>query len=119
MMNKDFDTSKVFVSKYSAKALESRVAIYFGDWERARDAAKEVIDNGGYTIVPGASFVSSWTTKENTNSIFELAFASDDALSSNSLQYIYRFPGDAPAGYGDVEVESSVINSFKKHGEIS
>ena len=111
MMNKDFDTSKVFVSKYSAKALESRVAIYFGDWERARDAAKEVIDNGG--------FVSNWTIKENTNSIFELAFASDDALSSNSLQYIYRFPGDAPAGYGDVEVESSVINSFKKHGEIS
>ena len=67
----------------------------------------------GYTIVPGASFVSSWTTKENTNSIFELAFASDDALSSNSLQYIYRFPGDAPAGYGDVEVESSVINIFE------
>ena len=113
MMDKDFDTSKVFVSKYSAKALESRVAIYFGDWERARDAAKEVIDNGGYTIVPGASFVSSWTTKENTNSIFELAFASDDALSSNSLQYIYRFPSDAPAGYGDVEVESSVINIFE------
>jgi len=67
----------------------------------------------GYTIVPGASFVSSWTTKENTNSIFELAFASDDALSSNSLQYIYRFPVDAPAGYGDVEVESSVINIFE------
>ena len=41
MMDKDFDTSKVLVSKFSAKALESRVALYFGDWERARDAAKE------------------------------------------------------------------------------
>ena len=113
MMDPSFDTSKIFVSKFAAKALESRVAIYFKDWQRAKDAAKAVIDSGNYSIITSDNFVSSWQSDQNANSIFELAFANDDNRGSNSLAYIYRFPGDSPAGYGDVQVVSTVINLFE------
>jgi len=42
-----------------------------------------------------------------------LAFAGDDNRGSNSIQYIYRYPGEAPGGYGDVQVVSDVINLFE------
>ncbi|MFC4722289.1 RagB/SusD family nutrient uptake outer membrane protein [Geojedonia litorea] len=112
MMDEAYD-SKIFISKMAAKALESRVAIYFGDWTRARDAAKMVIDSNKYTIAPAGSFVSNWASKEAANSIFELQYTTSDNAGIGGLAYIYRFPGDSPAGYGDVEVESSVINLFE------
>lgn len=113
MMDSSYDTSKVFVSKNTAKALESRVGIYFGDWTTARDAALAIINTGSYSVLSSSSFVSSWNSAENANSIFELAFSGSDNLSSNSLPYIYRFPGDAPSGYGDVEVETSISSLFE------
>lgn len=113
MMNSEYDTSKVLISKFAAKALESRVAIYFGDYTRAKDAAKLVIDSGLYSIADKDSYVSNWGSGNANNTIFEIAFAGDDNRGPNSLAYIYRFPGDAPAGYGDVEVMSDVINIFE------
>lgn len=103
---------KVFVNKFAAKAIESRVAIYFGEWTKARDAAQAVVNSGWYSIASAGSYVSNWATKQASNSIFELAFSTADTRGSNGLGYIYRFPTDAPAGYGDVEVVSGVINIF-------
>lgn len=119
MMDSKFDSSssKTVVSKNVAKALEARASIYFGDWARARDAAKNIIDNGNYTIADANSYVSNWATASAPNSIFELGYAGDDNLSSNSLAYIYRYPSDAPAGYGDLEVAASVINIFE-NGDV-
>lgn len=112
MMNTAYD-SKTLISKYAAKALESRVAIYFGDWTRARDAAKLVIDSGLYTIAPAANFVSNWSGGEASNSIFEIANSASDNAGNLSVHYMYRFPGDSPSGYGDVEVVANVIDLFE------
>jgi hypothetical protein len=111
MMDRTYD-SKILISKLAAKALESRVAIYFGDWERARDAAKIVIDANAYTIASASTFVSNWMIDQAPNSIFELEFSTSDNVGINGLAYMYRFPGDAPSGYGDAEVVSDVINIF-------
>lgn len=111
-MSTEYD-SKIFVSKYAAKALEARVALYFGDWARARDAAKMVIDSGLYSIASPSTFVSNWTIDEASNSIFELELSQSDNPGINGLSYIYRFPGDAPGGYGDVEAVSNVIDLYE------
>ncbi|MEC7262385.1 MAG: RagB/SusD family nutrient uptake outer membrane protein, partial [Bacteroidota bacterium] len=57
MMDSNYDTSKTIVSKYVAKALESRVAIYFGDWSRAVSASEVVINSGLYSIIDAGSYV--------------------------------------------------------------
>lgn len=111
-MSTSYD-SKIFVSKYAAKGLEARVALYFGDWTRARDAAKAVIDSGLYSIATPSSFVSNWTIDGASNSIFELELSPSDNPGIGGLSYMYRFPGDAPGGYGDAEVVANVIDLFE------
>ncbi|WP_127018492.1 RagB/SusD family nutrient uptake outer membrane protein [Flagellimonas beolgyonensis] len=113
MMDSSYDTSKTIVSKYVAKALEARVAVYFGDWGRAVSASEAVINSGLYSIVSAGSYVSSWAGDGGSNVLFELAFSGSDNAGSNALSYIYRFPSDAPAGYGDIEVVSSVFDLFE------
>ena len=44
-----------FVNKYAAKALLARMHLIKGEWQKAKDAALDVINTGGYTIVPAAS----------------------------------------------------------------
>ena len=113
MMNSSYDTDKLFASKFTAKALEARVAIYNGDWSRAKSAAEAVINSGLYSIADASSFVSNWSGKEASNSIFELSYSASDNQSINGLAYMYRFPGDSPTGYGDVQVNSDVIDLFE------
>lgn len=111
LMDTQFD-DKVFVSKFAAPALASRVAIYFGDMQAARDNAASVINSGLYSIMPADGYVASFATSKNPNSIFELAFSQTDNLSSNALGYIYRTQADG-SGYGDLQVMSAVENLFE------
>ncbi|MCY3997866.1 MAG: RagB/SusD family nutrient uptake outer membrane protein [Flavobacteriaceae bacterium] len=105
----DGSTNKSFPSKWAAKALESRVALYFGEWDRAATAAKQVIDNGGFKILEPDAYVSSWEGSYAANSIFELAFSETDNRGINGLAYIYR-----GCSYGDVEVLPSVLNLYEE-----
>ena len=110
-----FDASKEFMSKYTAKALESRVAIYFGDFPRAKTACEAVINSGLYSIIPSGSFVGSWASKGNSNSIFELAYSTTDNVGINGLAYIYRTTGGG--SYGDVQVIDGVDTIFEAGDE--
>jgi len=101
-----FNSTREYMSKMTAKALESRVAIYFGDYPRAKSAAKLVINSGLYPVMSAANYVSSWAGKGNSNSIFELAFSATDNAGINGLAYIYRTTGGG--SYGDVQVIDGV-----------
>ncbi|MGG6230892.1 RagB/SusD family nutrient uptake outer membrane protein [Tenacibaculum sp. SDUM215027] len=97
-----------FFSKYAARALEARVAVYFEDWDRAVTAAEDVINNGGYSIIPKDNFVGSYETDNTQNMILSLAFSSTDNRDSDGLGYIYR--GNS---YGDIEVLDNVATIFE------
>lgn len=103
-----FDSSKEFLSKMVAKAIESRVAIYFGDWQRAISASEDVINSGIYSIMPADSYVASFGEDSTSNSIFELAFSDTDNVGINGLGYIYR--GES---YGDIEVLDNVLDLYE------
>ncbi|MCM8571000.1 RagB/SusD family nutrient uptake outer membrane protein [Gramella jeungdoensis] len=112
MMDAQYDNTNVYISKYAAKALESRVAVYFGDWSRAVSAAEEVINSGLYSIVPADNFVSSWTTDGGPNIIFELAASQVDNAGINGLAYIYQINDDG-SGYGDVTATSELLGIYE------
>lgn len=115
LMDTQFD-DKHLVSKMAAPALLSRVALYFGEWDRARSAAETVINSGIYSILEADAYVGSWATKKNANSIFELAFSSTDNRGSNALSYIYRTQ-DNGSGYGDLQVMPE-IESLYEEGDV-
>lgn len=107
MMSVDYSNSPEFITKYAAPALESRVALYWGMWEEARDAAELVIESGEYSIVPAEQFVESFATDGGVNSIFELAYNETDNQGINGLEYIYR-----GTSYGDVSVTEDAFNNL-------
>lgn len=110
MMSASLDNpdEKAFPSRFAAKAIESRVALYSGEWARAESAAIAVINSGNYTIASPANYVSTFATDNAENSIFELAFSATDRRGSNSLGFIYR--GDV---YGDIEVLPYIENIYE------
>jgi hypothetical protein len=108
LMNTDYDPStKEFLSKISAEALRSRVALYFGDWTIARDASLAVINSGLFSIMPAASFAASFAAKNSANVIFEIANRPTDNVGINGLSYIYR-----GTSYGDIQVIDEFANIF-------
>ncbi|MDO9273985.1 MAG: RagB/SusD family nutrient uptake outer membrane protein [Lutibacter sp.] len=112
MMDEAFyDKSKQFMSKFTAKALESRVAVYFGMWPEAKLAAEAVINSGRYSIIPAAGYVASWGQDGTANSIFQLAFSATDNQGINGLGYIYR--KGTSGSYGDVQVINEVANLYE------
>lgn len=112
MMDEAFyKSSKEYMSKYTAKALESRVAIYFGMWPAAKLAAEAVISSGRYSIIPANAYVASWGQDGTANSIFQLAFSSTDNQGINGLGFIYR--KGTSGSYGDVQVINEVANLYE------
>ncbi len=66
-----------FLSKYAAKALQARAYLYMGDYAKARDAAKKVVDEGGYTLAATeAAFTAFWASNvmrtDKQETLFEL-----------------------------------------------
>lgn len=108
LMSSDFfDSSKEFMSKYTAKAIASRVGVQFEMWEVARDAANTVIDSGIYSIVPSDSYVTSFDEDGGANSIFEIAQSTTDYPGSDRIDFIYR-----GSTYGDIEVIPEVADIY-------
>jgi hypothetical protein len=99
--------TKNYISTYAGYALQARVALYFKEWEKAKQAAQIVVNSGKFSIVDTDGYVNSWRTKGAVNSIFELAFSTSDNLGINGLQHIYR-----GAGYGDIEVLDNLASIF-------
>lgn len=116
MMNSKYDGKSTYASKLLGYALKSRVAIYFGDYQIAKDAAEKVINSKKYKIASPDDYVSNWAKENTSNSIFELSFSAEDNRGSNSLPNIYRFVNsESTKGYGDIQVLGSVINIFENN----
>ncbi|MBR4802398.1 MAG: RagB/SusD family nutrient uptake outer membrane protein [Bacteroidales bacterium] len=56
---------------WAAEFLKAKVALYKGDNETAYSAAKDVINNGPYSLIPREKYLASWAEVGNDESIFE------------------------------------------------
>ena len=102
------DPSHVYMSTWGALALQSRVALYFGEWGKVIAACESIINGANdYVIIPEAEFISSWFTKSSPNSIFELAYSTTDNNNINGLSQIYR-----GAAYGDIQALEDLQSIF-------
>jgi starch-binding outer membrane protein, SusD/RagB family len=99
------------VTKYVARALQAKVYLYKGDWANARDAALDVVNNSGYSIVSAANFAGYWknatpvTTKGET--LFEISLDAANNNQTTSLAYMYE-----QIGYGDLLVSDSLYQLY-------
>jgi hypothetical protein len=100
-----------YFTKYAAKALLARVYQSMGDWTNAKDAALEVINNGGFNLVPNGNYVSYWAnpapSTNKVESIFEVSLDNSGNLATNALAAFYQL-----VGYGDAWVTNELYNQY-------
>lgn len=108
LISSSLDTSKEFITKEAIYGLQSRFYIYTQNWTAAKTAAGNVISSNKFSIATTSNYVSTWSTDEAANSIFELAYSDTDKLGNTSLGEIYN--GDA---YGDIEALDEFYNLFE------
>jgi starch-binding outer membrane protein, SusD/RagB family len=93
-----------FISKYGAKALEARAQLYKGDYQKARDAALLVVQNGGYALsATKAAFTAYWgSTLPRTDKLETIFEINNSAVANNGVEghdWMYN-----KAGLGDLLV---------------
>ncbi|NDV77374.1 RagB/SusD family nutrient uptake outer membrane protein [Dysgonomonas sp. 511] len=95
-------TSKVLLNKtktngkmsyWAAKALLARVYLYMGDYENAYKEAKDVVTNGGYSLIGNADYVNSWSQEFTTESIFEIHSSETDNADREGIGYVWSIDG--------------------------
>lgn len=106
------DPDNIRITSYAAHALKSRIALYFKDWQIAKDEAQIVIDSNYYTMATAANYVSSFTVSSAVNNkVFTLKSLSNDNNSIDGLANIYR--GNT---YGDINVLQDLRDVFGGFG---
>jgi len=100
-----------YVTKYVARALQARVALFKGDWNGAKTAALDVVNNGGYTLATAANLVNYWKNPAPVSNKLETIFEiTNDAVNNNgtnALAYFYD-----QAGYGDAIGSDDLYNLY-------
>lgn len=101
------------MSKYTAKALLARVYQHMGNWEGAREAALDVINNSGFSLVEPGSFAAYWKSPafrtDRVETLFEVSTDIAGNLGTNSLSAFYDAFG---GGYGDVWVTTEHFEQY-------
>ncbi|MBS3806818.1 MAG: RagB/SusD family nutrient uptake outer membrane protein [Bacteroidales bacterium] len=100
-------SSPFYFNKFSAQALKSRIALYFGDMGEVITAAEGVISSENYEVLPADAYVDYWQNGQGANSLLELKHTGTDNPNINGLAYIYKSDS-----YGDVEVNPDMAAIF-------
>jgi len=79
----------------AVNALLAKVYLYMEDWANAEKYATDALA-GPYTLLARGSYVSSWSSKFSSESLFEIANTGTDNAATNSIGYFYE-----QVGYGE------------------
>ena len=59
-----------YLSTYTVKALQARIALLKGEWQTAATLAQDLIDCGKFTLATGDDYYNMWYTDESSELIF-------------------------------------------------
>ena len=103
-----------------AKALLAKIHMHKLDYAAAKPILKDIIDNGGFTLLTNGEYNGAWSKTYNsgyaytggvatkkTEFMFAIANRSDDYPATGSLGYIY-----IEAGYNDLRPSQELIDLF-------
>lgn len=104
-----------YVTRGAAQALASRVALYAGDWANANKFATDALASGVGRFQTTATYVSSWRTASNPESMFEINYQTNENIGVNtSIQTTYTTLVQVgnrtqTGGFGDLVPTASLL----------
>jgi starch-binding outer membrane protein, SusD/RagB family len=81
------DKKVQYMTQLGAKALLARVNLYKKDFERAEYYATQVIESKQYKLISKENYPSVFSTRQSTESIFELSFSKENKSAFNELTF--------------------------------
>jgi hypothetical protein len=103
--------SSGYFTKYAAVALLARMHQYKGEWSEALDAAEDVIQNSGYTLLNLNQVQSYWAANtprtDKVETLFEIVFDLVGNPGNDALSYFYD-----QIGYGDALAAESLYQLY-------
>lgn len=102
-------------SKYASRALEAKVNLYKGDYQKAYEQSADVIDNSGFTLLTAADLPAYWAsatphdagTKSET--LFEVV---SDGVNNNGSDELGNIYAQAASSYGDLLTTKSLYDLY-------
>lgn len=97
-----------FADRYAAQALLARIHLYLGNYEEARDAAHDVLENSGHALA--STFAEAFNNdSDGPEDIFAMQVTSQ--TGDNSLITYYASEGNGGRG-GDITVNDEYVALF-------
>lgn len=110
MMSADAENSS-YMSKYAARALQARTYLFMGDYQMAKEAALDVVNNGGYSLVTAENYLSYWASAtpltDKVETIFEISVDAIDNNGSDDISNIYD-----QGRYGDILATPELVSLY-------
>lgn len=98
-------------TRYAARALEARVQLYDERWSDAATAAKDVIDNGGYSLFPNYEGVFWEENENNQEVIFDIQYdvAAERGVYINRLNNVDSYDN----GWGGTTPSQNLVDAYE------
>lgn len=101
------------MSKYTARALQAKVALYKKDYANALTYANDVINNSGFSLLTSAGFKAYWASPAPQSAKVETLFeVNSDAISNLAFDALSNMYVQPPGGYGDVLCANALYNDY-------
>jgi len=108
------ESNGYFADRYAARALLARVYLQQGNYEAARDAANDVIENSGRSLAP--SYSAAFNNDANSSEdIFAIQVTSQDGDNDLVIHYAHQAYGGRG---GDVTVNDEYVEKFDSSTDV-
>nr|MBC7612591.1 RagB/SusD family nutrient uptake outer membrane protein [Pseudopedobacter sp.] len=106
-------SSTARISKYTARAIQARVALYSGDYTNALTYANDVITNSAFSLLTKANYNTYWANAAPQTAKIETLFeVNSDAISNLGFDSYSNMFVQPPGGYGDVLCTTALYNLY-------
>lgn len=111
--NSDYDQGsgdRTVLSLSAVKGLMARFYLYKSNYSKVRQLVSEIVNDGGYNVVPAADFAGSYDFSKNgsaPNSMFELAVGNVSALGTASYRHKL-----SNGGYSNLVIKAGVPDAL-------
>lgn len=115
------DMEPGYVNEWYAKALLARVYLTKGEWKKAFDLCKDIIDNSPYQLWTKSQYANAWNESNGAHAnemIFELVIKdNNDWTDRNGIAYLYSENSDYQVGYSDVVATKNFVDMLTSDPE--